>query len=174
MKTTFEKTMTFLKLCSILCITALVLYILHAQGYRINISNSLPDRIFKISDISGKTFSRGDCVAVDISLSPHPSVKDGLERGYLGRYPMIKKIGATPGDEVLIKDNIIYFNGIEYGPMKVQSADSKGNPLSPYPTPITLQPGQYWLISNPNGGFDSRYFGWVSRDWITHLAYPVF
>jgi len=161
--------MTFLKLCSILLITALVLFFLYEQGYRINISDSLPNRIYKISDISGKTISRGDCVVVKISMSPHPLVK----RRKLGRYPMMKRIGAIPGDVVLIKNDIIYFNGIEYGPMKVQSADSTGN-LSPYPTPVTLQSGQYWLISHPDRGFDSRYFGLVSRDWITHLAYPVF
>ena len=170
-----KKTLLFLKLCSILCVAALILFLLYALGYRINVSNSLPNLVYKIAQITDKPTVRGDYVVVDHSLiANNPAIKTGLERKYLERYPMLKQIGAVPGDVVLLRDNILYINGIKHGEMIVLSADSHGLQLSPFPTPVTLQPGQYWLISNPHGGYDSRYFGWINRDCITHTAYPVF
>jgi|GEM_PF-2075362 len=175
MKITVEKTKTFLKLCSILCVAALTLTFLYLNGYRINVSNSLPHWIYKIYDISGKTISRGDYVVVNDSLITHSSaIIAGLDKRYFNRIPMLKQIGAVPGDVVLLQNSLLYVNGAELGPMIVMSEDSRGNHFSPFPTPVILQSDQYWLVSNPNGGFDSRYFGWIKRDYITHLAYPVF
>ena len=165
----------FLTLCSILCVIVLVLTSLYSRGYRINMSNSLPHWSYKINAISDKPISRGDYVVVDyLMMEDNPAIKAALERVYLGRLPMVKQVGAVSGDLVSLRDNLLYVNGEDMGAMVVLSADSLGNPLSPFPTPVTLQSGQYWLISNPDRGFDSRYFGWIERKCITHIAYPVF
>jgi len=170
-----EITGKLFKLCAIFCFVVLFLSFLYTLGYRLNISDSLPHRIYKITDISDKTIFRSDYVVINCSvITNNPVVIAGLERGYLTKHPMIKQIGAVPGDEVLLQDDRIYINGKDYGSMKVLSKDSQGNSLSPYPTLITLQSNQYWLISNPDRGFDSRYFGWISRDCISHVAVPVF
>jgi len=50
----------------------------------------------------------------------------------------------------------------------VASYDSYGGELSEWPTTITLQSGQYWLVSDPERGFDSRYFGPIDRSAFTH------
>jgi conjugative transfer signal peptidase TraF len=174
MKTTADKMKLFLKLCSILFTIALILLILHIQGYRINLSNSLPDKIYRISKITDKPINRGEFVVVDFSMIANNStINTGLERKYLDRLPMIKKIGAVPGDVVTLQNSLLYINGKELSPMIILSEDSRSNPLTQFPTPVTLQSDQYWLISNPAGGFDSRYFGWISRDCITHTALPV-
>lgn len=175
MKITLRKTITFLKLCSILIALTLGLFLIYAQGYRINVSDSLPHRIYVISKIDDKPVNLGDYVVVDNSRIVHEfGGKTESERMYFNGLPMIKQIGAVPGDVVLLQDNRLFINGIEFSPMVVLSSDSHGNTLQPYPTPVTLQPEQYWLISNPDKGFDSRYFGWISRDCITHIAQPVF
>ena len=174
MKTNAEKFQTFLKLCSILLIAALALLFAYTQGFRINLSDSLPHRIYRISKITDKPITRGDYAVVDYSMITHHSaIEAALERKYLNRIPMLKQVGAIPGDVVTLRGNLIYINGKETGEMVVLSEDSLGNPFSAYPTPVTLQSVQYWLISNPERGFDSRYFGPVSRDCITHTAYPV-
>jgi type IV secretory pathway protease TraF len=140
---TIEKTKTFLKLCSILCVIILALSFLYLRGYRINVSDSLPHWIYRISDISDKTISRGDYAVVNYSLITHSSaIKAGLERKYLGRLPMLKQIGAVSGDVVLLQDDLLYINRLEFGPMIVISTDSHGNPLSPFPTPVALQSDQ--------------------------------
>jgi conjugative transfer signal peptidase TraF len=172
---TIEKTKTFLKLCSILCALILVLCIFYMQGYRINMSNSLPHWIYRIFDLADKTITRGDYVVLNNSLIVQSyTMHAGFVKKYLDRFPLLKQIGAISGDVVLLQDDHIYINGTDFGPMKIMSADSQGTRLSPFHTPVTLQSGQYWLVSNPDGGFDSRYFGQISRDCITHIAYPIY
>jgi len=144
------------------------------HGYRINLSSSLPYWIFKVHDASDKLISRGDFVIIDYSLiTDNHAIKAAIDRKYLGQRPMGKQIGAVPGDLVVLRDSRIYINEEDKGCMKILSEDSLGNPLYPFPTPVTLQYGQYWLISNPERGFDSRYFGFVHRSCIVYLAYPV-
>ena len=172
---TIEKTKTFLKLCSILCAVILVLFVFHLQGYRINMSNSLPHWIYRVFDLEDQTITRGDYVVLNNSLVAQSyTTKTPFDHKYLDRFPLLKQIGAVSGDVVLLQDDCIYINDIDFGPMKILSADSRGNRLSPFPTPVTLQSEEYWLVSNPDGGFDSRYFGKINRDCITHVAYPVY
>ena len=174
-KTVIEKSFLFLKLCSSLCVIALVLAFLHLRGYRINLSDSLPHWIYKIHDASGKTILRGNYVVINYSLiEDNPAIKMGLERKYLSRFPMAKQIGAASGDFISLRDNRLYVNDIDFGLMTILSADSRGDPLFSFPTPVILRADQYWLISNPGRGFDSPYFGWIDRKCITHIAYPVF
>ena len=178
MKLNFSKTrvVIFFKLCSYLCVIALVLSFLYMQGYRINLSGSLPYWFFKVSVVNDKIISRGDYVIVDYSLiKDNPIIETALDRKYLNRQlPMGKQIGAVSGDIILLKDDRFFVNGEDLGYMKVLSADSRGDPLFPFPTPEILQSGQYWLISNPERGFDSRYFGYVDISCIIYIAYPVF
>jgi type IV secretory pathway protease TraF len=86
---------------------------------------------------------------------------------------MLEEIGAVPGDRVELKDGLLFINA-ESTAMAVSSEDSRGNALRAYPTPLVLQPGCYWLISVPRGGFGSRYFGPVHRSAFTHRARRVF
>jgi type IV secretory pathway protease TraF len=86
---------------------------------------------------------------------------------------MLKEIGAVPGDAVTLRDSLIFVNG-NPAPIVVASRDSRGGKLCPYPTPIILSPDHYWLVSIPDGGFDSRYFGPVHRSALTHKAHRVF
>ena len=173
-----KKYFLFLKLCSILCIIALILSFLYIHGYRINVSNSLPYWLYKVHAADQtKSISRGDYVIVDYSLikDDNLAIKTALERKYMNsNLPMGKQVGAVSGDFVVLRDDRLFVNSEDCGHMIVLSADSSGNPLYPFPTPVTLQTDQYWLISNPERGFDSRYFGMISRDCITHLAYPLF
>jgi type IV secretory pathway protease TraF len=85
---------------------------------------------------------------------------------------MLKLIGTIPGDTVVLRDGYLFVNG-DTIKIIVASHDSSGEKLSAWPTPITLQPGQYWLISDPERGFDSRYFGPIGRSLFTHRAKPV-
>ena len=102
------------------------------------------------------------------------AIQQGLERKYLTEHPMMKQIGAVSGDTVLLENDHLYINGMDRGRLAVLSADRQGRPMSIYHTPITLQTGQYWLISHPERGFDSRYFGPIDARTITHTARPIF
>ena len=158
-----------------LCFTAFAFILLHSLGYRINRSASLPFLVYKIAPFVQNTeIIHGDCVLVDISKLSNAVINRGVELGYVNlREPMLKRVGAIPGDTVVLKDGFLSVNK-EATKITVVSKDSYGEKLSAWHTPITPQPGQYWLVSDPERGFDSRYFGPLNGSAFTHKARPVF
>ncbi len=160
-----------------LCFAASAFILLYGLGYRVNRSESLPFLVYKIAPLAQNAeIRRGDCVLIGLSKLSNPVIARGMKRGYVSEafnQPMLKRIGAVPGDTVVLKDNSLAVNG-EAIPMFVASRDSYGGELSAWPTPVTLSSGQYWLISNPERGFDSRYFGPVAISTFTHRARAVF
>jgi conjugative transfer signal peptidase TraF len=172
-----KKIALFYVLVTLLCLTALVFVLSHAFGIRVNRSDSLPGILYRIVPLKeGEAVNTGDCVLIDLSKISNPVIERGIERGYVTKtenQPMLKQIGGVPGDTVVLKDGNLYVNGGATR-ITVASRDSFGGELSAWPTPLTLQPGCYWLTSDPERGFDSRYFGPLSGDSFTHKAFPLF
>jgi conjugative transfer signal peptidase TraF len=160
---------------SLLAVPVIMLFMFHTSGYRLNLSESLPSLVYQVIPIKeGETVERGDRVTIDLSRFHNPTIELGISRGYVSRNrKMLKEIGAVPGDIVALTDDMLYVNGVAI-PMIVSSEDSRGKELVPYPTPLVLLPGEYWLISAPYLGFDSRYFGPVHRSAFTYKAKPAF
>lgn len=158
-----------------LCVMALTLVFIHSLGYRINRSDSLPNLIYRITPIGESVEIRpGDRVLIDLNRFSNPVIEQGIRRGYVNRFePMMKRIGAVPGDSVLLAKNRLFING-DAVEMRIASSDSYGGKLSAWPTPFILSSDCYWLVSDPERGFDSRYFGPLNRKAFTHRAYPVF
>jgi conjugative transfer signal peptidase TraF len=146
-------------------------------GFRINRSESLSGRIYRITFLrEEESLKIGDIVLIDLSRVSNPVIERGMKRGYVSRawnQPMLKQIGALPGDTVVLKNGFLFVNGEAAVKITVASRDSFGGELSPWPTPVTLLPNQYWLTSDPKRGFDSRYFGPIHRNAFTHTARPV-
>ena len=165
----------FYVLVTSLCVMAFAFVLFHSLGYRVNRSASLPFLVYKVAPlVQNVEIKRGDCVLIDLSHISNPVIYIGVERGYVNlREPMLKQIGAIPGDTVVLADGFLSVNG-QASEMNIAAHDSFGGDLYAYPTPITLQSGQYWLVSDPERGFDSRYFGPVNGNAFTHMAYPVF
>jgi conjugative transfer signal peptidase TraF len=170
-----RKFAVFYVLITALSVAALALDVFHAFDYRVNRSASLPFLVYRIAPLDkDERIERGDSVLIDLNKFPNPVIARGVERGYVNlREPMLKRIGALPGDTVTIRDGHLFVNR-DVIKITVASRDSFGGELFPYPTPVTLPPDQYWLISDPERGFDSRYFGPVSREAFTHKARPIF
>jgi conjugative transfer signal peptidase TraF len=170
-----RKFAVFYVLVTSLCFITFLFVLLHGSGYRVNRSASLPFLVYEITPLAGdERIERGDCVIVNLSRFSNPVIAQGAERGYVNlREPMLKRIGAVPGDTVVLKDGFLYVNG-RAAKMTVASRDSCGGELSAWPTPLTLQSGQYWFVSDPDRGFDSRYFGPIHREAFTHRAKPSF
>jgi conjugative transfer signal peptidase TraF len=161
-----------------LCLLALVFVTLHSLGYRVNRSESLPGHIYRITELGeNEPLITGDIVLIDLSKISNPVIDRGMERGYVSRawnQPMLKEIGAVPGDTVALKDGFLFVNGRAMAKITVASRDSFGGGLFPWPTPVILPPDRYWLTSESERGFDSRYFGPIHRDAFTHRAKLVF
>jgi conjugative transfer signal peptidase TraF len=173
-----KKIALFYVLVTSLCLLTFAFVLFHALGYRVNRSESLPDRVYRITPLGeNEPLKTGDIVLIDLSKISNPVIDRGMERGYVSgawNQPMLKRIGAAPGDSVTLKDGYMFVNGEAAAKITVASRDSFGGELSPWPTPLTLPPNQYWLTSEPERGFDSRYFGPIHRDAFTHKAHPVF
>jgi conjugative transfer signal peptidase TraF len=162
-------------LLSCLTATALFLCSLHSLGYRVNLSESLPGYLYRVYPLEeGEPLGQGDRVLIDLSRFHNSVIELGIRRGYMSRSrKMLKEIGAVPGDTVTLMDGQLFVNG-KSSPMFLVSADSRGQSLYPYPTPLVLSQDCYWLVSVPIGGFDSRYFGPINRSTFTHKAFRVF
>ncbi|MDR1510440.1 MAG: S26 family signal peptidase [Synergistaceae bacterium] len=170
-----KKIYKLLILFSLLCAATSALLSFHNAGFRVNRSASLPGVLYRATPLyENEPVFRGDIVLIDLSKISNPVISRGVERGYVNmREPMLKRIGATPGDSVTLESDLLCVKGVVSRAV-VAPFDSYGGPLSAWPTPITLKPGQYWLVSDPERGFDSRYFGPVDRKAFTHRAKPVF
>jgi conjugative transfer signal peptidase TraF len=169
-----RKLAVFYVLVTLLCFLAFCFVLFHGFGYRVNRSASLPFLVYEIKPLDeDERIEQGDCVLVDLSQVSNSVIAQSVERGYVNlREPMLKRIGAVPGDTVTLEDGFLYVNGA-VAKITVASRDSHGGKLSAWPTPLTLQTGQYWLVSDPDRGFDSRYFGPLGRDAFTHRAKPA-
>jgi conjugative transfer signal peptidase TraF len=175
-----KKIALFYVMVTLLCLVAFAFVLLHAFGLRVNRSDSLAGILYRIVPLEeGEAVNAGDCVLIDlsqISVQSNLVIERAVERGYVTRktnQPMLKRIAGLPGDAVVLKDGFLSING-ETMKISVASQDSRGGKLSAYPTPITLPPNQYWLTSEPERGFDSRYFGPIDRNAFTHKARPIF
>jgi len=170
-----KKYFAFCALLATLAAMGVSLFCLHTAGYRVNRSASLPGYVYRLTPLEeDEALLRGDCVAVNLSHFANPVILQGVERGYVNlRDPMLKMVGGIPGDRVAISGNFLTVGGVPM-PITVASADSYGGALSAWPTPLVLSPDHYWLVSDPQRGFDSRYFGPLERFSFTHKARIVF
>jgi conjugative transfer signal peptidase TraF len=172
-----KKIALFYVLVTLLCFAALAFVLSHAFGVRVNRSDSLPGVLYRIVPLEkDEAVNAGDCVLIDLSQISNPVINRGVERGYVTRktnQPMLKRVAGIPGDTVILKEGFLSINS-KTVKITVAPQDSREGKLSAWPTPLTLPLNHYWLTSDPERGFDSRYFGPIHRDTFTHRAFPVF
>lgn len=129
-------------------------------GLIINITPSMREGLYLNKSSSIK---RGDIVAACI---PNAYTELGIQRLYIGKgtacygvMPIIKKVIALPGDNVVLTDHFIAVNGIQY-PYKTEYSDSLGRPLTVYPRGHYPHTKGYWLIGTHSPhSWGSRYWG---------------
>ena len=111
-----------------MCVTFAAPVSLYRMGYRINRSNSLPQRVFRVAPLTPDyAVSVGDYVAVDLNAVRHSAIQAALERRYISPgVHMLKEIGAVGGDVVTISDDFVYINGVST-PIRVASEDGRGS-----------------------------------------------
>jgi signal peptidase I len=94
---------------------------------------------------------------------------------------LIKRIIATPGQTVEVKDGAVYVDGEKLDEPYTLNRPSEvieryaSNLDGPVTYPYTLGEDEYWVMGdNRTNSLDSRYFGPITRDSITSKAMFIF
>ncbi len=143
---------------------------------RLNFTDSAPRGLWAVETMDRLSIKRGSLVS--ICPPDRPVVRavadlGGLPAGdcpILGVAPLLKPVGAVPGDVVrLYKGRSVTVNGITL-PNTISKDSFPAFPDGEY----TVAPGQVWLFSNYNANsFDSRYFGPVEVANLRKRAAPL-
>lgn len=138
-------------------------------AYYINYTQSSPRGIYRVVPFTG-TLQAGEIVIIDVPESARPYV---YGRGWIpDGTPLMKKVGALPGDEYSITSTEVLINGKYVGP--ICERDSEGKPLPELRGVWHIKDGYFLPMSThiPNS-FDGRYFGAVPVELIRCKALPV-
>lgn len=134
---------------------------LWAKGYRVNITQSLPQGLYKVVEQPAKRFS------VVLGCLPPAAAPAALRRGYVGKgscpsgtRPLGKYLAGLPGDTVRVTRLGVWINGQKLPRSRPLRRDSAGKRLTPAYGSYVLGAGTYFLFSNQHPrSYDSRYFG---------------
>ena len=140
-----------------------ILLTAYVLGFRWNRTRSLQPGIYRL--VNGAIQRDGYA-----RVAPNASewYRMGVEREYYREgTPLLKKIIALEGDVVsydMIEKGLIIGETTFILLSEIRSKDSAGRDMSMPSFPIRLKPGEAWLGSENERGYDSRYFGPVSMD----------
>jgi conjugative transfer signal peptidase TraF len=150
-------------------LTALTLgAIVDHQGIACNRTESLPIGFYWTAPVGGG-LSRGVLVSIDAPPSVRSLVR---ERDYLrAGERFFKRILAVPGDEVCVDRARFAINGKTIGP--VFKADRQGRPLPSQSFCGRVPANTFWVGSDYERSFDSRYFGPVVKRDLRQRLEPL-
>ena len=152
----------------------IVILTIKSLGMLINVTPSMKEGIYIRA--SGE-IKRGDIVAACL---PDPYKTIGLEKFYIekgrkcdGADPVIKKVIAVPGDDVILAGDYISVNHHRIL-LKTKNQDGMGRMLSIYPRGTYSHTKGYWLVgTNSPNSWDSRYWGAIPKTQILYKLKPV-
>lgn len=150
----------------------------YKEGYRLNVTPSLPRGIYQLSTESP---ARGDIVSFCISGDAADLARS---RGYLqagscpsGLRPLMKRLAAMPGDKVIVSEKSTSCSSSGgfccLWPVTPLKTDRKGRPLAAAPIGGVVPDRMALVLTRHPGGFDSRYYGFVPLESLQKME-PVF
>ena len=164
----------------LLVLAAFDFAILAAQeaGLRINTTASMPLGLYRLRPQGNDELSRGSFIAIC------PSAKVlavAIPRHYLHRglcpgdvEPLLKSVGALPGDRVNVSDDAVLVNGHALPNSGRVARDCQGRPLLRIPAGAYVVPARnLWLYAPVARSWDSRYFGPEPDSNVIGIATPI-
>ena len=144
--------------------------------FSINTTDSLPEHLFyKESRVRDITLQHNDYVR----LCPLYSKVADFYRIFdykkdtgncdNGQLAFLKKIAALPGDNVIVDKNGISVNG-----KLIKNTKELSSKARHFEFKGKVPKDSYLVYTDHKEGYDSRYFGFILKDEITHKIRPVF
>ncbi len=164
-----------MRLCIVIMAFLVIGTVLWQEGYRINMTPSMPKGLYKKS--ADTKIQHGDivsfCLGSDFALM-------AKERGFLQAgmcpsevQPLLKYVAGLEGDMVEITEKGICITptGSSVGCLwfGVQKRDRHGSTLKSFLQEGIIKQGQALLMTPHKGSFDGRYFGTVSVNTLTKM-----
>lgn len=144
--------------------------------FSINTTDSLPEHLFyKESRVRDITLQHNDYVrlcplyskvAYFYRIFDYKKDTGNCDNGQLA---FLKKIAAVPGDNVIVDKNGISVNGKLIKNTKALSSKARH-----FEFKGKVPKDSYLVYTDHKEGYDSRYFGFILKDEITHKIRPVF
>ena len=153
----------------------LVSFVAYGAGYRFNLSPSVPRGLWKVGKSNEQTERPQRDGYVTVALEGNPGYQLAVDRGYLvSPMSMLKRIVGVEGDFVSydVCEKAVTVNGSCVVMTQILSQDTEGRAMPSASFPMWLQKYQVWLSSENIRGYDSRYFGPVSSDFL-RKATPI-
>jgi signal peptidase I len=154
--------------CSVFLISILTIDIREnfIQAYRIS-SNAM-EQTFLIGDyffVDRKIYKTQQPSRGDIAVFVFPGDTSKL---------FTKRIVGLPGDVVEIKEKVLYVNGKKVEEPYAVHVDNEIKPHDNF-GPVTVPPGHFFTLGdNRDRSYDSRYWGFVSREHLLGKARHIF
>lgn len=143
--------------------------VLWVFGFRVNVTPSLPQGLYRLDDSQSDSIAYGDLVSFCLPRE-NPYSELASDRGYLspgpcsnGLQPLLKNVVGLPGGLVEVSEEGIAINGFLHPGTVRPERDSRERPMPPSLLESGLIPPGYALtlaVYQPDS-FDGRHFGLV-------------
>jgi signal peptidase I len=109
----------------------------------------------------------------DVIVFLYPEDAENPDLRFWQKKDFIKRIVGIPGDRVKMVDQVVYVNGKPYRiPQEVHKGASQDEQLLYNFPEKVVPPGEYFVMGdNRDNSRDSRFWGFVRRDYIKGLAF---
>ncbi|CZP18995.1 conjugative transfer signal peptidase TraF [Legionella pneumophila] len=160
----------------LLCILSVAI-LLVAMGFRVNMTDSIPIGIYRMTGIKNLKNA-----FVIFCPEDKPVFQQARDRGYInngfchGNYGyLMKKVVATKGDKISVTDKGIFVNHQRIPFSKPILTDGMSRPLPQWRTRnYQLKEDEILTMTNQSAwSFDSRYYGPVHTGQIKGMITPV-
>jgi len=139
------------------------------KPFWVNLTESEPVGLYRMEKLT-RGIRRGDMVVMSI---PGQFQKYVYGRKWIPKvWPLLKYVGAVPGDQFCFQNATFLINGTPVGP--VYQVDSQGLPLPRLQGCNRVPEGHFLPVATGlKTSFDGRYMGPVSQTEIQGLVRPV-
>jgi signal peptidase I len=130
--------------------------------FAVNASPSIDKKVFIV--IEGISPQCGGLGAFYFNVADSPYWREGTK--------FIKRFVGCPGDVLEVKGLEFYVNGHHIG--TARTTDSKGIHVSHFEWNGKIPEGSYFVMGDDPRSYDSRYWGFVRKQWVIGRALPLF